>query len=69
LTDGGVVAESENAIAMANAAEGLATLPLEQLLAMGQRAQRYYQDHLALSVGVAGFGTIFKQLISKVQSK
>ena len=69
LSGGGVVAESENAEALAGAAEGLAALPSEQLLAMGQRARRYYQDHLALSVGVAGFGTIFKQLTSKVQSK
>lgn len=69
LSGGGVVAESENAEALAGAAEGLAALPSEQLLAMGQRARRYYQDHLALSVGVAGFGTIFKQLTSKAQSK
>lgn len=68
-SNGGVVAESENAEALADAAEGLAALPSEQLLAMGQRARRYYQDHLALSVGVAGFGAIFKQLTSKVQSK
>lgn len=68
-SDGGVVAESENAEALADAAEELAALPSEQLLAMGQHARRYYQDHLALSVGVAGFGTIFKQLISKAQSK
>lgn len=66
---GGVVAESENAEALAAAAEGLAALPSEQLLAMGHRARRYYQDHLALSVGVLGFGAIFKQLISKAQSK
>lgn len=65
----GVVAESENAQALADAAEGLAALPSEELLAMGQRARRYYQDHLALSVGVAGFSAIFKQLISKAQSK
>lgn len=66
---GGVVAESENAEALADAAEELASMSSEQLLAMGQRARRYYQDHLALSVGVAGFGAIFKQLILKVQSK
>ena len=68
-SNGGVVAESENAEALADAAEGLAALPSEQLIAMGQRARRYYQDHLALSVGVAGFGAIFKQLTSKAQSK
>ena len=68
-SNGGVMAESENAEALADAAERLAALASEQLLAMGQRARRYYQDHLALSVGVAGFGAIFKQLISKAQSK
>jgi colanic acid biosynthesis glycosyl transferase WcaI len=68
-SNGGVVAESENAEALADAAEGLAALPSEQLLAMGQRARRYYQDHLALSVGVAEFGAIFRQLTSKAQSK
>ena len=65
----GVVAESENAEALADAAVGLAELPSEQLLAMGQRARRYYQDYLALSVGVAGFSAIFKQLMSKAQTK
>ena len=68
-SNGGVVAESENAVALADAAEGLAALPSEQLLAMGQRTRRYYQDHLALSVGVAEFGAIFKHLSSKTQSK
>ena len=66
---GGVRAESENAEALADAAEGLAALPSEQLLAMSQRARHYYQDHLALSVGVAEFGAIFKHLSSKAQSK
>ncbi len=66
---GGVVAESENAKALADAAQELASMSSEQLIAMGQRARRYYQDHLALSVGVAGFGAIFKQLILKAQSK
>jgi colanic acid biosynthesis glycosyl transferase WcaI len=66
---GGVVAESENTEALAGAAEELVSMSSEQLLAMGQRARRYYQDHLALSVGVAGFGVIFKQLTSKTHSK
>lgn len=66
---GGVMAESENAEALADAAEGLAALPSEQLLALGQRARHYYQDHLSLSVGVAGFGAIFKQLTLKAQAK
>ena len=66
---GGVVAESENAEALADAADELASMPTEQLLAMGERAQRYYHEHLALSVGATRFGVIFKQLTSKAQSK
>ena len=69
LSEGGVVAESENAKALADAAEGLAALPSPLLLAMGQQARRYYQDNLALSVGVGEFGEIFKQLTSQAQSK
>lgn len=69
LSEGGVVAESENAKALADAAEGLAALPSPQLLAMGLQARRYYQDNLALSVGVGEFGEIFKQLTSQAQSK
>lgn len=59
---GGVVAESENAEALALAAEGLAALAPEQLRAMGQSAKRYYQEHLALQVGVSKFGAIFSLL-------
>lgn len=64
---GGVVAESENAEALASTAEGLAALAPEQLHAMGQCAKRYYQEHLALQVGVGKFGAIFKSLVSNVK--
>ena len=66
---GGVVAESENAEALASAAEGLAALAPEQLRAMGQCAKRYYQEHLAQQVGVAKFGVIFKRLSAKSGTK
>jgi len=66
---GGVVAESENADALAAAAESLSVLASDQLQAMGQRAQRYYQECLALRVGVARFGAIFTRLASSAQSK
>ena len=59
---GGVVAESENADALSKAAEGLAALAPEQLDLMGQRAQHYYQENLALQVGVIKFGEIFKRV-------
>lgn len=65
----GVAAESENAEALAKAAEGLAALAPEQLHAMGQSAQQYYQEHLALRVGVSKFADIFKRLSSNTQSK
>ena len=59
---GGIVAESENPEALAKAADALASLPVEELLAMGKMAQRYYQDHLELKAGVAKFGAIFNRL-------
>lgn len=66
---GGVVVESENAEALAKAADALAALAPEQLLAMGQRAKAYYQEHLALRVGVAKFSAIFRCLASNTPSK
>ena len=36
---------------------------------MGQRAKSYYQEHLALAVGVAKFGVIFRQLAFKTSMK
>ncbi len=68
-SESGVVAESENPNAVADSAEGLASMSAEQLLAMGERAQRYYHEHLALSVGATRFGVIFKQLTAKAHSK
>lgn len=66
---GGVVAESENAEALAAAAESLSELAPDQLHAMGQKAQAYYREHLALQVGVARFGEIFRRLALNTQSK
>lgn len=58
----GLVAESENPQALADAAEALASLPPERLAAMGQRASAYYQSTLATAVGVARFGEIFRSV-------
>ena len=63
----GVSAEPENAEALAEAAEGLATLAPEQLRVLGQNAKSYYQKHLALKVGVARFGAIFKKLADEAK--
>lgn len=59
---GGVVAESENAEALAQAAEQLASSAPHELAAMGQNAQRFYRKHLALAVGAGRFGVLFRRL-------
>ncbi len=59
---GGVVAESENADALAKAAEALAALGPDDLQAMGHKAKDYYQEQMALKVGVAKFGVIFRRV-------
>ena len=61
---GGVVVESENPGLLAKVAEDLSTLSSSALLEMGQRAKRYYQERLALCVGVSKFGMIFRRLAS-----
>lgn len=59
---GGVVAISEDAPSIAEAAQSLAMLAPEELTAMGRRAQEYYREQLALRVGVSRFGAIFSKL-------
>ena len=66
---GGVVAQSENANALAEAADALAFMAPEALQAIGNKAQRYYQQQLALQVGVSKFGVIFKRLSAKSGTK
>lgn len=61
-SNSGVVAESESPLALAEAAERMASLNAEELLAMGERARAYYQQHLALQVGVRRFGEVFRRL-------
>jgi glycosyltransferase involved in cell wall biosynthesis len=62
---GGVLAESENPEALAQAAEALANSSPDALAAMGQQAQNFYREHLALAVGVARFGSAFKRLAQR----
>lgn len=57
---GGVVAESENAISLANAAEQLANANQEMLTAMGLKARHYYTQHLSLAIGSTRFAEIFR---------
>ena len=59
---GGVLAESENAESLAQAAEKLASSSPQDLAAMGQKAQQFYREHLALAVGVERFGSAFQAL-------
>ena len=62
---GGVVAESENSISLASAAETLQNLSPAERQAMGEKAQTYYRERLALSVGVSQFGKIFNEIKTK----
>ncbi len=62
---GGLVAESENAEGLARAAEQLAAMPSDALAAMGDKAQRFYREHLALAEGVRKFGDVFRRLAEK----
>jgi colanic acid biosynthesis glycosyl transferase WcaI len=62
---GGVVAESENSISLASAAEALQNLSAAERQAMGENAQTYYRERLALSVGVSQFGKIFNEIKTK----
>lgn len=59
---GGVVAESENPIALARAAEQLAAMSLVSLDEMGRMAKSFYVQTLALSVGSAKFAEIFHRI-------
>ena len=66
-SNGGLTAESENPTALADAAQRLADMPLDQLQAMGSRARRFYQERLGLAVGAGRFGEIFKALTRRAK--
>lgn len=61
-SNSGLTAESENPVALADAAQQLVDMPLTDLEAMGSRARQFYQERLGLQVGAARFGAIFKAL-------
>ncbi len=64
-SNSGLIAESENPVALADTAQRLADMPLDQLQAMGKRARQFYQERLGLAVGAGKFGEIFKALASR----
>ena len=49
------------------AAEQLAAMPTDALAAMGDKAQRFYREHLALAEGVRKFGEVFRRNQPKTQ--
>lgn len=59
---GGVVAQSECAVSLANAVEALSRLPPQHLAEMGSKAQQFYREHLALNVGVSKFRGVFDRV-------
>jgi colanic acid biosynthesis glycosyl transferase WcaI len=66
-SDSGLAAESENPVALADAAQRLADMPWDQLHTMGSRAQQFYKERLGLAVGAGRFGDIFKGLASRTK--
>jgi glycosyltransferase involved in cell wall biosynthesis len=66
-SNSGLTAESENPVALADAAQRLADMPLDQLQAMGKRARYFYQERLSLAVGAGRFGDIFKALANRAK--
>ena len=61
-SEGGMVADSENPQILANVAQAFANTDSDTLKVMGQKNKAFYQQHLALEVGVRGFSELFKQL-------
>jgi colanic acid biosynthesis glycosyl transferase WcaI len=66
-SNSGLTAESENPVALANAAQQLAGMPLADLQAMGSRGRQFYQERLGLEVGAGRFGAIFRALANVVK--
>ena len=59
---GGVVAEPESVESLVEAAEVLQNMSSKDRQIMGGRARAYYQDYLALAIGVRKFGNIFNDI-------
>jgi len=65
---GGVVAPSEDAQALKDAAQSLANMDPNALSEMGDQARAFYTRHLGLAVGVKRFGELFERLARKDRS-
>ncbi len=63
----GLIAESENPQALADAVDALATMPLEQLKIMAENASRFYREALSLQMGAAKFAAVFESTIQKLR--
>jgi glycosyltransferase involved in cell wall biosynthesis len=61
----GVIAESENASAIADAAAMLAEFEVGKLQSMAAQAKQFYSDKLALDIGVRCFEGIFLKLAQR----
>jgi colanic acid biosynthesis glycosyl transferase WcaI len=64
----GVLAQSQNAVSIAEAANYLSTLSSGELILMGQRGKDFYRSKMSLQVGVGGFAKIFDSLIFRGKS-
>ena len=62
LSEGGIVADSDNPEALANAADQLASMPDQDLARLGSNSKSYYNNHLGLVEGVCKFGHVFCRL-------
>jgi colanic acid biosynthesis glycosyl transferase WcaI len=61
LSGGGIVAESENPEALANAADQLASRNDQDLATLGGNSKNYYKNHLSLAEGVRQFARVFSE--------
>ncbi len=68
-SNSGLTAESENPAALADSAQRLADMPLDQLQAMGSRARHFYRERLSLAVGTDRFGIIFNVLARRAKGR
>ena len=62
----GLITESENPQALADAMDALATMSADELKTMGKNASSFYREALGLQVGAAKFAAVFESLRHKV---
>jgi glycosyltransferase involved in cell wall biosynthesis len=61
----GLTCEPENAVQLAETAIRLATLPAEERKALGKVGRAYYDQKLALAIGVERFGKVFATVAAR----